>query len=88
MIIQKMSQLYSRLITRLILDHYVLNNMSEFLKWWTFQVVNVESSAENSPEAVTESAKTSEPADQPQPGPSDESKKNKQGERFLLFEGG
>ncbi|XP_026738544.1 uncharacterized protein LOC113501548 isoform X2 [Trichoplusia ni] len=42
------------------------------------KVVNVESSAENSPEAVTEPAKTSEPADQPQPGPSDESKKNKQ----------
>ncbi|XP_022820532.1 uncharacterized protein LOC111352304 [Spodoptera litura] len=41
------------------------------------QVVNVESSAENSPEAVMEPAKSSENSDQPLPGPSDESKKNR-----------
>ncbi|CAH0700888.1 unnamed protein product [Spodoptera exigua] len=41
------------------------------------QVVNVESSAENSPEAVMEPAKSTDNSDQPLPGPSDESKKSK-----------
>ncbi|KAJ8726048.1 hypothetical protein PYW07_000746 [Mythimna separata] len=39
------------------------------------KVVNVESSAENSPEAVMDTQKTTDSSDQPLPGPSDEGKK-------------
>lgn len=45
-------------------------------------MVNVESSAENSPEAVVEPAKSSDNSDQPLPGPSDESKKIRSGELY------